>query len=35
LVVADAHHHVFLDQPLAFIAALKQLLPRLFPTTNT
>jgi len=27
--VPDAHHHVFLDQPLMFIEALKDLLPRL------
>ena len=34
MVVADAHHHVFLDQPLDFIAALQQLLPRLAPAAN-
>ena len=27
--VPDAHHHVFLDQPLSFIEALKDLLPQL------
>ena len=27
--VPDAHHHVFLDQPLSFIEALKELLPQL------
>ena len=27
--IPDSHHHVFLDQPLAFIDALKVLLPRL------
>lgn len=28
-VVPDAYHHVFLDQPLSFIEALKNLLPQL------
>jgi len=31
--VADAHHHVFLDQPLAFIDALKLLLAKLRETS--
>jgi pimeloyl-ACP methyl ester carboxylesterase len=29
IAVADAQHHVFLDQPLAFVAALRQILPQL------
>jgi pimeloyl-ACP methyl ester carboxylesterase len=28
-VIPDAHHHVFLDQPLRFIEALKDLIPQL------
>ena len=31
VAVRDAQHHVFLDQPLAFIDALKQVLDRLLP----
>ena len=31
VAVKDAQHHVFLDQPLAFIDALKQVLGRLLP----
>jgi pimeloyl-ACP methyl ester carboxylesterase len=27
--VPDSHHHVFLDQPLAFIDTLRNLLPKL------
>ena len=29
VAVEDAQHHVFLDQPLAFIDALRQVLDRL------
>jgi hypothetical protein len=29
--IADAQHHVFLDQPLAFVAALKEICQQLPP----
>lgn len=31
--IADAHHHLFLDQPLAFIAVIEQLLERNYPSS--
>jgi pimeloyl-ACP methyl ester carboxylesterase len=31
VAIADAQHHVFLDQPEAFVAALRELLRTLVP----